>query len=420
MTDAQKLDFIKIEPAALQYLANTVGAKELPVVVKKNEEIHLYRNQWEQWIAKQAVHPRWCRFSNLFKVQGNDGKPQSLSLRDLQISSTNDTQRDTERAFVKEYGYPEAIIPGKGFHILRMHDGSYWRVSGEGSRFRPISEQVGKKLETKEAINVLHQLDQRFLNASPSVQLMLKRTGHFGSFNLSIETEDSSHLTFADKNYLFGNSNAKIVYRQDGETARYFLSQPQNGCVAVSVLNGGIFAGKISKDEKILYQFYTKLKKMQGSYDGRIDMGAFIGSIKLGEVPGLVARKVEKKEIEGMVQARKPVIAIVPYFYGHAFLITDVNSKEGYYHAVDTVSGMVVEEFFPNPKLARPPKPPQEKPQKKLSDNIQDNIQETLKKSFENPIDPEMLESLEKREHRAFFSIEIQDPKKFLSWVNAK
>ena len=348
MADTKIPSFIKVDPHVLALLAQGAGIQEQPPIEQSSGDYLLHQERWDQWTSRNKASFKWPSFVQLFKAQGNDDDAGSLSVEDLQLTTVSGPkQRKTERAFVKAQGYPEAvIILGNAGRVLRMSSGQFWvgRQEDKNYVFKQIPRREGREIETRIANSVLQDLDSQFKTANPAQRLHMKTTlGR--KHSATISSGGGGVHRFAAKNYRLGNSNAKIAYKPGGKVDRYFLYQPQNGCVATAILNGAIFSEVgITKNPKLLTKFYNKLKALQDYTDGRIDIELLIDSIGSGDIPGLAARAVNTHEVEGLVNSKKAVIAAVPYFFGHAFLLTEVNGEKNYYKAVDTVSGMMVEE----------------------------------------------------------------------------
>lgn len=206
-----------------------------------------------------------------------------------------------------------------------MKDGSYWMLSREAKAvgggtgkpvpdfvFRRIPRLQGRELETGMANKVLDDLASRFDMADPMTRLHMKNT--MATEGDPPGSSGGTRAMFGGKEYLLGNRNSRIAYAVGSPVANYHLSQPQNGCVAASILNGGIFSGKMTKDGRVLDAFYAKLKVVVGSVDGRVTLEGLAASIDDGHIPGLSIKQIESSEVADLVGAKKPVIAIVPYF----------------------------------------------------------------------------------------------------------
>jgi hypothetical protein len=404
-------DRLRIDPLAVNALeaqASEAGIQEpLPLVAEGNSFL-ISHDQWESWIARQGRCFRWYSFADLFKAQGHDDNSSSLSVEDLQVGTvpTKD-RRDAEAEFVLKYGYPESIVwVQQGLRrLLRMSSGAYWEheATSKGHFFRQIAREEGRDIEARVANQVLADLDFRF-QTIPSARFALKTTdgrqnGGGGGLLFSrddkltekelddlmrVVAKSQSHSQspigpnvlgdFSGIDYSLENPNAVIAYRPGGEMDRYFLNQPQNACLAASILNGAIFSGlNVTNDSRLLDQFQKKLMALQLSSDGRIDVPLITKSVDQGDIPGLTSRRVDANDVPTWVNARRPVIALVPEFDGHAFSLVGADQKRRVYRAVDTVCGMVVERAFNDPK----------------------------------------------REEK-FISIEIQDFDRFLAWVTNK
>ncbi len=420
MADKGIPSFIKVEPGVLPFLIQETAGQDTPSIpIDCNDgEFVINREKWDQWVRHNNAPVKWPSFVKLFRAQVNDDDPTSLSAEDLSlVAITAPEKSDAEITFAKIHGYPESVIMDGERQVLRMPNGQFWTGLKEraGYTFRQIARQEGRELETQIANTVLKNLNDRFEGASFSQRLAMKRTmsGQLSDRDpqppkLGNDVENVHH--FADREYRLGNANAKIAYRPGGEMDRYFLSQPQNGCVAASILNGAFSSGSgITKDAGLLMKFYRRLGEIAGSPDGRVDMQRLLFHVKHGEISGLVVRDVKAENVDGLVKDKKPVVAVVPYFNGHAIVIIGSNFKENWFKAVDTVSGMIVEEKFDPLAIST-----NEGIQVGSDETATNDMQKIMMQIADRAVGVAMGLEME----TTYYSFEIKDPDAFLAWVN--
>ena len=395
------------DPYAFQHQLYESGVEALPPLVKEDEEYLLYKDDWEKFVSKQGVCFKWDSFAALFKVDANDGCLYNLSAKDLRL----ETQKSAECSFKKEYGYPEAIISDCALTILRMEDGTYWEYDSEGScEFKSMPYEEGMRIERKVAGDILEKMDDEFdmamfdeesdgthnhkNNKNTKTFAMKKSSKSKGMSSTSSQGIMDSPLyelqrlsgerlreifiaalkkffkaalkksiekeirlseyadfpaknSFADQNYLLGNSESRIAYHPDGDIGRYFISQGLNECVSAAILNANISVGMdIPNDKEVLSKFHKKIAKMTGSKDGRIDLLQLIDLITSEKIPGMTAQILED-DIDKIIKKGTPTIASVHYFGGHAAAVIGKGQQENSYLMIDTITGMQ-QEIKPN------------------------------------------------------------------------
>lgn len=345
---------VQLDPMVWEALLESTGCDSLP----QKDPTVIMEDDWTAWTSGCGKVKAWNSFADLFFAQGIDGDPASLSLKDVYQTVVADADQTlAETRFARQYGYPEAIIlADDGLRLIRMPNGRYWQGNkvNEGYLFWPTDAEEGRRIETEIATGTLQALNARFLSASDEEQLALKSTmgrGVTPVFTAPQAAKVSEPYYFADVVYSKTNPNARIAYGEASPYAAYYQTQPQNGCVAASILNGAVNVG-LPKDEELLLRFYAKLNEMQGSTNGRIDAYRLVDDINADRIPGLKAGFANAAAIKEELESGKAVIALVPYFWAHAISVVDVDPENGVYRAMDTVTGMVVEESLP---LERPP-----------------------------------------------------------------
>lgn len=390
-------DFIKIHSeawVAFNHLAQEVSISEPPSAMEENGNFIVSRNDWEAWVNRQGRSFARSSFVDLFRAQQNDDDPDSLSLEDLQLPLSSSEQvcvsageNSDEAYFSRQYGYPEAIISYQGNRILRMASGAYWRESldEKGISFIPLSRQQGRNIEAETANSAL-EMKHVLFTGLPSLRHALKTTMGAESetgpslgeaavvkgfenilgpkdetfqFILKMHEENSQRQSwvrsthFSGNTYLRGNRNSSIMYHPESAMSLFYLSQPQNGCIAAATLNGAIFSGKSpGKDSNLLIHFHNKLMQIEDIKDGRSDINFLIQTLQHGNIPGLTGRFVPQNEVGELVNLGRPVITLTRHFSGHAMLITQVDSDGEHYHAIDTVGGMKVRRNLKDPNDA--------------------------------------------------------------------
>lgn len=421
--------YITVDSVAVDLFVHGKGVVDCVPLAEKEGESVLYQQQWEQWTSQHRTVFKWPTFVELFKAQSNDDTPASLSIEDLQFFKiSGSTKVNAEKALAEVFGYPEAIIQDKNREVLRMSDGSFWageKKVGLGYVFIQIARAEGKETETRVAREILQRLDAQFSSGDPSTRLRLKSTAP-----ILISSGSGYSKSFADKEYLLGNSNSEIAYRADGDLSRYFLLQPQNGCVAAAILNGNIFSGNLKGDDPtLLDRLYRKFlnSPFHGGF-GRIDTSYLITYIQEGNIPGVTARVVDESEIEQLVEGKKPVIALVPYFSGHAWAVNDVDVDAKTYTAIDTVSGMVVNSLLDASKEQNEVDQLSEEMTRRESEQffaelkqMQADQEQSLSEGEEIMIFPILWSQISPRPAvyipRSFFTVEITNVEEFIAWL---
>lgn len=152
---------------------------------------------------------------------------------------------------------------------------------------------------------------------------------------------DPGDAVFAGVAYLRGTPEARVAYRPDGDTAQYYISQGLNECASAAILNAQIFAGApFSPDKTFLTALHGRVMKLCGSTDGRIDMFVLEEAVRSGRVPGLSMEEFSFDDLDSALESREPVVAIVPFFMGHAVAVVGKGTQEDTYRVIDTISGL--------------------------------------------------------------------------------
>lgn len=381
-------------------------------------------------------------------------KPFSVPATLKAQTLTAPTPEALEEKFVAKYGAPAALIEDnkKDRFLLKMADGSYWEypqnseAGGKKSAWiiRKITSAEGEAIEINVGNAMLEYLDFQF-TTNPRMRLVLKTTMSLPSVGtLDEDASPTKPYIFASRHYNRANKNTAVGYAA-GAKPNYYLAQPQNGCVAAGILNGALFSGVLPHpDNELLMEFYSKLRKMQNSPSGRIFIEQLGVDIQDGKIPGLTISRVELTELADAVTHKNPVLALVPFFSGHAVAVVGVDEANRTYRAIDTVSGMEVQLSFAShladreiPSSARPTTDDEDKRDKalitqKVTTLLQGNTDPhkiaALIKELEDPTKlataRSILLELDPPGERSpffgneFYSFRITDLKQFIDWVN--
>lgn len=355
---------IRLTRQAAAEVRGAVG-DQAPIERKGNDEFVIHRNKWNQWVSKNPVRWKgfqWNSFKELYSLQGNDGNASSLSGADLKALPVSGlSQEEAETNFTKAHGYPLQVFQNGNNLLIKMDSGDYWVGSKklEGYSFRRLPNNIGEKLAIKIANRAIRAINKKFEQANLQQRLRMKTVGFANSIQKDTSVDAASKKTnpvfFANKKYQLPNENSKVAFRPGAYSGgmkglkQYYRTQPQNGCLSASILNGVNFSAQANlTDPGLLKKFHQRMVSLQDSDDGRLSPERLIQDIQTGKIPGVRANWVYKKDVNRLVKKGIPVIALVPYYGGHAALVTKTGQENGkpFFQGIDTVTGMVFQESY--------------------------------------------------------------------------
>lgn len=174
---------IKVTDASIftPFYGNAIGYLAVVCDSQGTRDCFLEKHFYDGFASLPTL--RLPTFYQLVVAQGYDGDSTSLSLDDLKhvqkdMDHSEASRRKAESAFMGEYGSPLAVIvlppekndllPSGSYRLVRLADGTYWVGSEEGgkTRFTPVDQTNGKKLEEAVALKRLQGLSGSFNGSS--------------------------------------------------------------------------------------------------------------------------------------------------------------------------------------------------------------------------------------------------------------